>query len=194
MEHHQFQGSIDKDTDVPVAFEGRLFRGVFLKALWMFLQPLAYTFRPMLTAPKTPKKMDIINWVVVMGCNALFLHFWGVKSLCYPLISTFLGFGLHPMAGHLVAEHFVFTPGYETYSYYGPLNYLAWNVGYHNEHHDFPRVPGWKLPLVKKIAPEFYDDLPSHASWPGVIYRFITDENICCFDRVVRDRKNIKRA
>ncbi|CAE7786677.1 degs1, partial [Symbiodinium microadriaticum] len=189
MEHHQFQGSLDKDTDVPTEWEGRFFRGPILKTLWVFLQPIAYAFRPMMGSPKTPKKLDFINWVVIIAFDALIIYLWGPVGGLYPVVSSVLGFGLHPMAGHLIAEHFVFKEGFETYSYYGPLNYFAWNVGYHNEHHDFPRVPGWKLPMVKKIAPEYYDNLPTHSSWPGAIWKFITDPSMTPFNRIVRGRK-----
>lgn len=83
----------------------------------------------------------------------------------------------------------MFAEGFETYSYYGPLNKITWNVGYHNEHHDFPAVAGSKLPLLKKIAAEFYDDLPSHGSWLKVIYDFITDSTISPYSRIKRKSK-----
>ncbi|KAF8808897.1 hypothetical protein BYT27DRAFT_7188411 [Phlegmacium glaucopus] len=30
---------------------------------------------------------------------------------------------------------------FQPHSSEGPLNVMAYNVGYHNEHHDFPSIP-----------------------------------------------------
>lgn len=52
-------------------------------------------------------------------------------------------------------------------------------VGYHNEHHDFPSVPWTRLPELRQMAKEYYDPLPNHPSWPGVTFRFIFGQS--CF-------------
>ncbi|PGG96367.1 sphingolipid delta-4 desaturase [Blastomyces parvus] len=77
-------------------------------------------------------------------------------------------------------------PPPETYSYYGPLNILTYNVGLHNEHHDFPAVPWTRLHALHNIAKEFYEPLPSHRSWVWVIYTFILDSNVGLWCRVKR--------
>ena len=73
-----------------------------------------------------------------------------------------------------------------TCSYYGPLNWLCFNVGYHNEHHDFPFIAGTNLPKVRAIAPEFYDDLPHYHSWSKVILDYIVDPEVGPFARMKR--------
>lgn len=79
----------------------------------------------------------------------------------------------------------------ETCSYYGPLNCLTFNVGYHVEHHDFPSIPGSKLHLLSKIAPEYYLNLNYHTSWTYVLWQYITDPKVGPYARVRRPH-NIK--
>ncbi|HEX2216294.1 MAG TPA: fatty acid desaturase, partial [Xanthobacteraceae bacterium] len=74
----------------------------------------------------------------------------------------------------------------ETYSYYGPLNIVALNLGYHNEHHDFPSIPWNRLPRLKAMAPEFYEPLKARSSWTRMLLQFIFDERFSLFSRVVR--------
>ena len=190
MEHHADQGVDGVDVDVPTEWEGRVFRGPALKTLWFILQPAFYALRPMAIRPKAPTSAEAINWVAVVTSNFLIYHFFGGAALGYLIASTLLGLGLHPTAGHFVAEHYEFVTGQETYSYYGPLNWVTWNVGYHNEHHDFPWVAGVNLPKVRALAPEFYDTLPHHDSWCGVIWNYITDDSVGPYSRVKRSAKH----
>jgi len=196
MEHHKYQGVEGVDVDVPTKYEGDIFRSAPAKTLWMFCQPLVYVFRPLLVKPKDPGFWEAVNWSSCVGTDFLILYFWGHKSLGYLILSTFLSSGLHPMAGHFIAEHYVFKKGtmQETYSYYGILNLITFNVGYHNEHHDFPRIPGSRLPELRAIAPEYYDNLYYYTSWTKVIWDFITDPSVTPFNRVIRkDPREAKR-
>jgi len=184
-EHHNFQGHDAMDADVPSTWEVRVFCTSILKVVWLFLQPAFYAFRPLLMKPKPPIAWEAVNWVWVVACDALIYYLWGVWALVYLIMSTLLGMGLHPAAGHFIAEHYEFVSGVETYSYYGILNRVNFNVGYHNEHHDFPRVPWSRLPQVRKLAPEFYN-LPHHDSYLKVFWRYITDPTIGPASRIKR--------
>ena len=106
------------------------------------------------------------------------------------LISFFFSVGLHPLGARWVQEHYLtLDENQETYSYYGPLNTVAFNVGYHNEHHDFPSVPWNKLPQLKKEAPAFYDNLLAHRSWTKLFFRFLFDKKISLYSRTVRNER-----
>ena len=39
---------------------------------------------------------------------------------------------------------------------------------------------------IRKAAPEFYDSLSQHPSWPLVLWEFITDASVGPFSRVKR--------
>ncbi|XP_033110537.1 sphingolipid delta(4)-desaturase DES1-like [Anneissia japonica] len=186
-DHHRYQGEDKLDPDIPSELEGMLFRNRFTKMIWMILQPGFYAIRPFLKRPKVPCKLEFYNLLVQIVFDVGIIYFMNWKALAYLFFGTVLCMGIHPLAGHFISEHYLYA-GYdsETYSYYGPYNYIAFNVGYHMEHHDFPNIPGPKLPLVRKIAPEFYDDLPSHDSFAAVVWDFIMNPKNGPFNRTVR--------
>ena len=51
-------------------------------------------------------------------------------------------------------------------------------------------VPWTRLPALRALAPEFYDTLPSHPSWPMVLVNFIRDPEVGIFARVKRRPKD----
>ena len=189
LDHHKYQGDQQIDTDLPTKIEAILFSSPIGKFFFVLLQPLFYTLRPVLVLPKRITHLEVINLAIQITFDYLVYYLFGYKPLAYLWLGTLLGLGLHPIAGHFIAEHYVFIKGYETYSYYGPLNLITFNVGFHNEHHDFPNIPGYRLPEVKKIAAEFYDNLPCHHSWIKVLYDFITCSEMGPYCRVKRPTK-----
>ncbi|XP_071079021.1 sphingolipid delta(4)-desaturase DES1-like [Haliotis cracherodii] len=194
LEHHKYQGDDMRDVDIPCKLEGQFFTNTMTKFIWVLLQPWFYALRPLFVYPKPLTTLEVINVVIQFSFNAAIAYFFGAKSLVYLVAGTLMATGMHPLAGHFISEHYMFIKGYETYSYYGCLNYLTFNVGYHNEHHDFPNIPGCNLPQVKKIAPEYYDNLPCHRSWVKVIYDFITDPEIGPYSRIKRNPKTDKQS
>lgn len=188
LEHHRYQGQDVIDTDIPTELEAKLFCNVIGKFIWVCFQPAFYALRPLFTNPKVPINLEYVNTAVQLAFNALIVYFFGWKIMFYMCGGSLMAMGFHPVAGHFISEHYMFNEGFETYSYYGPLNMLTFNVGYHNEHHDFPYIPGSRLPEVRKIAPEYYDSLPHHDSWTKVIYNFITDPAIGPYARIKRNK------
>ena len=187
VDHHRYLAVDNYDTDLPTKFEGLFFSNIPLKVLWLFLQPLFYAFRPFIVRPKPPSKLEFLNVVVQVIFDLSIFYLCGMKGLAYLIGGSFLCTGLHPMSAHFIAEHYMFDRGYETYSYYGVWNYLTFNVGYHMEHHDFPYIPGSRLPEVKRIAAEFYDPLPQHHSWLKVLWEFLLHTDKGPQVRVKRD-------
>jgi len=189
LEHHKFQGQDGVDTDIPAKAECVAIKGLLMKILWAQCQILTYALRPCLVRAQAITKAHAYNIAAQVAFDAVVFYCWGWRPLAYMILCIFLAGGLHPCAGHFISEHYVFphlSDTQETYSYYGPLNYLTWNVGYHNEHHDFPYVPWSRLPALKAMAPEFYDNLEVCDSWCGVIWNYIFRPEIGPFNRVKR--------
>jgi sphingolipid delta-4 desaturase len=192
IKHHSFQGVHELDADLPNRWEARLIKNYFIgKVIWFLFYPLFQAFR--ITRLKEIKPFDkwmALNWIAQVVAITAIWYFFGGKAIAFLTLSFFFSVGLHPLGGRWIQEHYLVNDSHqETYSYYGVLNKLAFNVGYHNEHHDFPSVPWNKLPQVKKQAPGYYDTLLSHRSWTRLFLRFLFDKEISLFSRLVRKNR-----
>lgn len=184
------------------------------KAFFCTFQILFYAVRPMFVYSPPFTIIHLVNLIVQLSFDFALTKISGgsLQPLFYLIASSFLAGSLHPCAGHFIAEHYFFSnvqhgtesiehqkqnkkqephpldslPPPETYSYYGPLNIFTYNVGLHNEHHDFPAIPWTKLHTLHRIASEFYEPLPCHRSWVWVIWTFILDKNVGMWCRVKR--------
>lgn len=196
LKHHAYQGVQELDADLPSEWEARLVHNRTLgKAAWMLLFPLfqiARTFH--LREIKFFDAWVVTNWIVQIAFNAAVWYVLGPKAFVYLAASLFFSIGLHPLGARWIQEHYLTDGRQETYSYYGPLNAIAMNVGHHNEHHDLPSVPWQHLPDIRREAPEFYDTLQSHRSWTALMVRFVFDRRLSLFSRMTRAKFDGARA
>jgi len=193
LDHHKYLGVDGIDTDLPTRFEAFLLNNILGKAFFCTFQLLFYAIRPILVTVKPLTWVSYLNLTFQFLFDYIIYCIFGGKALVYLLISSFLAGSLHPCAAHFLSEHYLFDRndghrGQETFSYYGPLNILCYNVGYHNEHHDFPYIPWTRLGKLHTIAKEFYEPLSSHKSWSMVAPRFIMDTKVGMWCRVKREQ------
>ncbi|KAK9463908.1 fatty acid desaturase-domain-containing protein [Lipomyces oligophaga] len=195
--HHKHLGDVSLDTDLPTSLEALVLQNVAGKAFFATFQIFFYAIRPMCVMAMPFTYIHFLNILGQVMFDVAIVKLWGIKPLLYFIASSFFAGSLHPLAGHFIAEHYVLKPDLvksedssipppETYSYYGILNLFTYNVGLHNEHHDFPFIPWTRLPLLTQIASEFYEPLPYHESWTRVIWDFIFDKKVSLWCRVKR--------
>jgi sphingolipid delta-4 desaturase len=187
--HHYRLDEYDYDADLAFRWEARLVGNSALrKAVWLFLFAAVEIIRPLRVKRPFAEGWAVANTLVIVITDALIWWFCGPRGLAYVLLSTIAGIGLHPVGARWIQEHYTFHEGQETYSYYGKLNAIQFNIGYHNEHHDLVKVPWIHLPKIRAIAPEFYDHLYWHRSWTRVLLQFLFDPRLHLFARITRGR------
>ncbi len=186
--HHAGRGQYHCDPDIANDWEARLVRNIWWrKALWMVFFPWLQVTR-VGRVPAVPL-CDVWSILNYATCALYAVGVWwfaGWTGPLYLFASFWFATGPHPLGARWISEHYVLEPRHDTNSYYGPINQIALNIGYHNEHHDFPRVPWNNLPKLKQLAPEFYDPLPAHRSWTRLLLDFIFDSRYWLYSRVVR--------
>ncbi len=191
IKHHSFQGVHELDGDLPSHWEAKLIDNYFIgKVIWLLFYPFFQILRiSRLKEIKPFDKWIALNWGVQLVFCVAITFLLGPKAIAFLVFSFFFSIGLHPLGARWIQEHYLTHGEQETYSYYGVLNTVAFNVGYHNEHHDFPSVPWNKLPQIKSQAPSFYDSLSYHTSWTKLFFRFLFDKEISLYSRIVRSNR-----
>jgi sphingolipid delta-4 desaturase len=120
-------------------------------------------------------RINTLTQIVAVGA---FFGLAGPRAIVYLGLSGLFAFGAHPVSLRGYAEHFDQRPEQPTNSYYGRLNLLSFNVGYHVEHHDLPAVPWNRLPEIRRRAAHFYDDLAATRSWTDLGVRLVLQPDV----------------
>jgi sphingolipid delta-4 desaturase len=163
--HHRYLGEVEKrDTQSPSSVEARWVGNSTWRKIFSFtFGHFVYPGRP---DGRTPHDVwwKLNAWVQIATMIPL-VRFAGWKPLVYLVVSSFAGFGPHPLGARRLSEHLPVKPDQPTNSYYGPLDAVTLHVGYHVEHHDFPGISWRRLPRLKRLANRYYAGLFSVRSW-----------------------------
>jgi sphingolipid delta-4 desaturase len=194
LKHHSFQGVEALDADMPFRWEAAMINNSsFGKAMWLLFYPVFQALRPFrLKEINLFDGWTLVNWAVQIAFTAAVVVFLGPKAVLYLALSFFFSVGLHPLGARWIQEHFLTHGEQETKSYYGRLNVTNLNVGYHNEHHDFPSVPWNNLPKIKQLAGAHYDTLGYHTSYTRLLFEFLFNRELSVFSRTARTNRGTK--
>ena len=187
--HHSHLNEAYGDPDLPGPIEHAVFGGSSLgKMLWLLVFFLWQSLRSLRYPANFGALVPwlVANWVVQLAFNAAVFIWLGPRALAYLTVASIFSIGLHPVGARWVAEHYAMRAPQETYSYYGTFNIFMFNIGYHNEHHDFPMAPWQALPAIKALAPEYYDSLWYHTSYWRLLTDFIFNPAFTLHSRLVR--------
>lgn len=183
-DHHSNFGDILNDPDIPTVGEVKFFNTWYKRLFYVMFMPIFYALRPYFKKPKSPSGMELFNIFCSFLYGSAIAYFFSAKALAYLTLGTLFGLSINPIGGHLIGEHYEFFKGQDSYSYYGWMNIINFNVGLHVEHHDFPNIPWSKLPQVRKIAPEFYDNLPQLHSYFDALFKYVFDSTMGPWSRI----------
>ena len=190
--HHSHLADYMGDADLASHWEADLIGNKwYRKALWLLLFPIFQLTRPLrLKSIKIWDKWMLANFFSAAVYDLAIVIFCGWAGLLYLGMSFFFSIGLHPLGARWIQEHYSYDFDQETFSYYGPLNTVALNIGYHNEHHDIPSIPWNRLPTLRALAPEFYNNLKHHSSLGRLLLQFIFDKRYSLYSRVERMKRS----
>lgn len=200
--HHRHLGDVKKDVDVPGEREMKAIgNSTVLKTAWLILSVFILPVRSMKKLPVYWSLLMVLNWVVCLSFTFTVLYY-SKPAFVYLILGTVLSQSMHPANARQVQRHIKLystekdrtekddenTPLHErkinTFSYYGGLNFLTLNVGFHVEHHDFGNIPWTRLPELRRIAGEKW--YPSNNAYKSrgfrEIFAFITNPKITLAD------------
>lgn len=164
----------DLDPQRPTTFEKTVWTELMTqrdipgkKILYLFLYPYNVAHKMLFRETGSSNALvQMIHFSPVIWRSLAFhilfdlwiLYYFGWHSLLFLWCSTYLSFcPLHPCATHLLFQHASWLSHHEfeykePSSYYGMMNLLTFNGGYHKERHDHLKIPWLYLPLVQKLG------------------------------------------
>jgi sphingolipid delta-4 desaturase len=184
--HHTYLGHRDADPDMAQPWEAQIVgTSPWRKLAWLILNPFFLAIRSLrVSSTRVPIGWVFMNAAVVVGFDAAVIIGIGWRAFLYLGMSSYFAMGL-PLGAFWIPEHFSADRLQETYGYYGRLNLIFFNRGYHNEHHDFPSVPWNRLPRVRAMASEWYDSiLEANQTYGVALKRFVLDRRLTLVSHV----------
>jgi len=202
--HHIHLGDVKKDVDVPGEREMKVVgNSPLLKTIWLILSVFILPIRSVRKLPVNWNAMMVLNWIACLSFS-ITVFTLSQPAFVYMLLGMILSQSMHPANARQVQRHIqvystkedngaggeddadlpVHKRKLNTFSYYGGLNFLTLNVGFHVEHHDFGNIAWSRLPEVRRIAGEkwYPSELAYHSRGFSEIFAFIWNRKITLAD------------